>query len=143
MARIVLDQVNLVVDDMAASSAFYRELGLEIDAGGMPEWEPHHVSARTEGTDVDLDIDSAAFASVWNAGSKGAGVVLGFRVESRDAVDELYEQLMAAGHEGQQEPYDAFWGARYAIVTDPSGNTVGLMSPVDPERRTPGPPPPS
>ena len=142
MARIVLDQVNLVVDDMAATSAFYRELGLEIDAGPMPEWEPHHVSARTA-DGADVDIDSVAFAAVWNTGSKGAGVVLGFRVESRDAVDELYEQLMAAGHAGQQEPYDAFWGARYAIVTDPSGNPVGLMSPVDPERRTPVPPPPS
>jgi len=141
VTRIVLDQVNLVVDDMGAAAAFYRDLGLEIDAGGMPEWEPHHVSARNEGTDVD--IDSAAFASVWNTGSKGTGIVLGFRVESRAAVDELYEHLMEAGHEGQQEPYDAFWGARYAIVTDPSGNAVGLMSPVDPERRTPGPTPPS
>jgi len=36
----------------------------------------------------------------------------------------------------QQAPYDAFWGARYAIVEDPDGNAVGLMSPIDPDRRT-------
>ena len=27
--------------------------------------------------------------------------------------------------------YDAFWGARYAIVEDPDGHTVGLMGPID------------
>ena len=37
----------------------------------------------------------------------------------------------------QQEPYDAFWGARYAIVEDPDGNAVGLMSPIDPDRQRP------
>jgi uncharacterized glyoxalase superfamily protein PhnB len=47
-----------------------------------------------------------------------------------------------AGHAAQQEPYDAFWGARYAIVEDPSGNAVGLTSPVDEGRRTRPPDPP-
>jgi uncharacterized glyoxalase superfamily protein PhnB len=28
-----------------------------------------------------------------------------------------------------------FWGARYAIVEDPDGNHVGVMSPSDPDRR--------
>lgn len=40
------------------------------------------------------------------------------------------------GHKGRQPPYDAFWGARYAIVADPDGNDVGLMSPLDEKRRT-------
>jgi hypothetical protein len=35
-----------------------------------------------------------------------------------------------------QVPYDAFWGARYAIVADPDGNEVGLMSPRDDDRRS-------
>ena len=42
----------------------------------------------------------------------------------------------------QQEPYDAFWGARYAVVSDPDGNGVGIMSPVDdalPQRATAAP----
>jgi uncharacterized glyoxalase superfamily protein PhnB len=29
---------------------------------------------------------------------------------------------------------DTFWGARYAVIEDPDGNHVGLMSPIDPER---------
>ena len=34
-------------------------------------------------------------------------------------------------------------GARYAVVEDPDGNPVGLMSPIDAARRTMGPTPPA
>jgi catechol 2,3-dioxygenase-like lactoylglutathione lyase family enzyme len=56
---------------------------------------------------------------------------LGISLPSREAVDERYADLTAAGYTGCQPPYDAFWGARYAIVEDPDGNDVGLMSPID------------
>ena len=49
--------------------------------------------------------------------------------------------LAAEGVPVQQEPYDAFWGARYAVVSDPDGNAVGIMSPVDAARRYEGPSP--
>jgi uncharacterized glyoxalase superfamily protein PhnB len=44
--------------------------------------------------------------------------------------------MVGAGYRGLQEPYDAFWGARYAIVEDPDGRHVGVMSPSDDEHRT-------
>jgi uncharacterized glyoxalase superfamily protein PhnB len=62
--------------------------------------------------------------------------VLGFKVDRRERVDEIYADLTGAGYRGQQPPYDAFWGARYAVVEDPDSNAVGIMSPVDPERRS-------
>jgi uncharacterized glyoxalase superfamily protein PhnB len=124
---------------MAASVAFYRRLGLTIPdvEGEWADWAPHHRSATTA-DGLDLDFDSVAFAHQWDRGwrSERGGIVLGFRVESREAVDELYEALTGAGSEGQQPPYDAGWGARYAIVTDPDGNAVGIMSPADPARRS-------
>ena len=132
--RPVLDQINLVVNDMDAMIEFYRRLGLNIDDGGA-DWNPHHRTASDAG--LDLDFDSQAFAAVWNKGHAGrAGAVIGFRVPSREAVDTLFSELTGAGYHGQQPPYDAFWGARYAIVEDPDGNSVGLMSPADPEMRT-------
>jgi uncharacterized glyoxalase superfamily protein PhnB len=30
----------------------------------------------------------------------------------------------------------AFWGARYAIIEDPNGIPVGVMSPIEPGRKT-------
>jgi uncharacterized glyoxalase superfamily protein PhnB len=37
-------------------------------------------------------------------------------------------RLVAAGYEGKKEPYDAFWGQRYANVVDPDGNVVDLFA---------------
>jgi Glyoxalase/Bleomycin resistance protein/Dioxygenase superfamily len=84
---------------------------------------------------VDLDFDSGEFARHWDAGHSGRAV-FGFRVSSRERVDGLYSDLTTFGYVGQQPPYDAFWGARYAIVEDPDGNPVGIMSPVDPDLRS-------
>lgn len=139
----VLDQVNVVVRDMDAMATFYGRLGIRLDAG-MAEWAPHHRnSAGARGP--DLDLDSPQFAAVWNEGwpAGQTGIVLGFRVASRDDVDRLHGELTDAGYTGQQAPYDAFWGARYAVVVDPDGNSVGLMSPSDPARRHAPPEPPN
>jgi catechol 2,3-dioxygenase-like lactoylglutathione lyase family enzyme len=136
--RPVLDQVNLVVKDMAATVAFYRSLGLSIPDRD-PLWDDHHRSAEVPGG-IDFDLDSESFAPKWNAGWPGLkgrnGVVLGLRVSTRDDVDRLHAEVTGAGYASQQVPYDAFWGARYAIVEDPDGNAVGLMSPIDPEHRS-------
>ena len=140
--RPVLDHMNLVVKDMDATVAFYRRLGLDIP-DTEPEWQAHHRAAVTP--NGLLRFDSYEFAQKWNVGWRtgntgGAGVI-GFRLSSREAVDELYEELTNAGSNAQQAPYDAFWGARYAIVEDPDGNAVGLMSPSDPARQTRPTPP--
>lgn len=141
----ILNQFNLVVQDMEAALAFYRKLGLTIrDAD--PAWEMHHRSAvMANGT--SLDLDSVEFARQWNSGwpgRTGGGMgVLGFALPSREAVDKLYADLTAAGYNSQQTPFDAFWGARYAVVEDPDGNAVGLMSPMDESRQWDVPPPSS
>ncbi|HZT67388.1 MAG TPA: VOC family protein [Acidimicrobiales bacterium] len=131
--RPILDQFNLVVTDMEATVAFYRRLGLSIPDTD-PEWQPHHRNAQNPGG-IDLDFDSVSFARHWDKGWRGGMGVLGFKVDSRERVDEIYADLTGAGYAGQQAPYDAFWGARYAVVQDPDGNPVGIMSPIDPERR--------
>jgi catechol 2,3-dioxygenase-like lactoylglutathione lyase family enzyme len=130
--RPVLDQLNLVVRDMDAAVEFYRRLGLDIPDRGP--WDPDHRSAESAG-DIDFDLDSADFARKWNEGASG-GPVLGFKVSSRDEVDRIYGDLTGAGYVSQQAPYDAFWGARYAILEDPDGNAVGIMSPIDDARRS-------
>jgi len=138
---MLLDQVNLVVGDMARSVEFYRMLGLDL--GEDAPWTDHH-RAAVVGGGLDMDLDSTAFASMWDQGWPAGqpGVVIGFKVADREAVDSIYETMTAAGYEGQQAPFDAFWGARYALICDPDGNTVGIMSPSDPDRRTPPPPMP-
>src|SRR5262249_33935923 len=133
----VLNQINLVVADMAASVAFYRRLGLTID--DTHPFSAHHINIHMPGG-LKLELDSIAFAKHWDAGWRSApGTarnVIGFNLPSRRAVDDLFAKLTAAGHPGQQAPYDAFWGAGYAVVEDPDGNPVGLMSPIEANRKS-------
>ena len=139
MARPVLDQINIVSANMGAAIAFYRLLGVEIpDPQPGKSGAPFHANGDAGG-DTSLDVDSDAFARVWNEGWKnrtdlGGRVVIGFGADSREAVDEYYRRLTQAGHKGLQPPWDAFWGSRYAIVEDPNGVAVGLMSLRDPVR---------
>ena len=128
------DRFNLVVTDMDATVAFYRKLGLDIP-DTVPQWQDHHRTATLPGG-IDLDLDSSEFARYWNQGWRGGMGVLGFKVDSRERVDEIYADLVAAGYRAQQPPYDAFWGGRYAVIEDPDGNAVGIMSPVDPDQRS-------
>ena len=127
--RPVLDQINLVVGDMDASLAFYRRLGVDIP-DREPKWDAHHRSANVGGG-LDFDLDSSSMANDWNEGSRGPACLVGFKLASSDAVDALYADLTGAGYRGQQAPYNAFWGSRYAVVEDPDGNPVGLMGPMD------------
>jgi catechol 2,3-dioxygenase-like lactoylglutathione lyase family enzyme len=139
--RPVFDGVNLVVRDMDSSIEFYRRLGVEIADTTSP-WDQHHRNMTTpEG--IDFDFDSTTFATKWDRGwpAGRSGAVFGFKVTTREAVDAIYAELTSAGYEGQQPPFDAFWGARYAIVADPDGNGVGIMSPMDPARRSEPPDP--
>jgi catechol 2,3-dioxygenase-like lactoylglutathione lyase family enzyme len=136
----VLDQINVVVRDLEAAREFYRRLGVDLPLTGRAE-------VVMEATGVELALDERELAKVYDAGWRRAEepsgkVVLGFKLTSRGAVDETYADLTSAGYVGRQPPYDTFWGARYAIVEDPDGNPVGLMSPIDETRRS-WPPEPS
>ena len=144
MAEPILDQINLVVGDMDRSIAFYRLIGLDIkdDAIWRTASGAHHVVMRMP-DGFELALDSQKLAAVYNAGwrspsgSNGDGsMVISFRLRDAAAVDETCQRATAAGHRTSQPPYYTFWGSRYAIVVDPDGNHVGLMSPPDPAHKS-------
>jgi uncharacterized glyoxalase superfamily protein PhnB len=55
---------------------------------------------------------------------------LAFLCESPAEVDETVGRLRDAGYDVAKEPWDAFWGQRYAQVSDPDGNLVDLFAPL-------------
>jgi predicted lactoylglutathione lyase len=121
--------LNLIVSDMGATVAFYRRLGLAIETSP----DGVHSSADLPGG-LQIEWDTAEFAAIWDSGSRGpgsGGVIICFAVGTRQEVDDLYGELTAAGYRGHQLPYDACWGSRYAMVDDPDGYPVGLMSPQE------------
>jgi len=140
MSGARFNQINLVVRNMHESLAFYRRLGLDIPEPWVSGGHGHHVKATT-GHEVDLEFDSHQLARAYNEGfaAERGRVVIGLSLESREAVDALYDEMRSHGHQALQPPFDAFWGARYALIEDPDGNPVGLMSPIDPGRKSPPP----
>ena len=124
------DMIGMTVRDMGAALRFYRMLGLDIPSGH--EGEPY----------VDV-ITPNGYRISWNSlemikgidpewvEPAGQRITLAFKCDSPAAVDALYQQIVAAGYDGHKEPWDAFWGQRYAVVVDPDGNLVDLFAPLD------------
>ena len=131
-----LHMLNVVVRDMAASLDFYRRLGVAVPAPG--DSAGAHVQLKMPGG-FSLELDTAESARLWHAGWRAdpasVQVVMNFVLPTRQAVDDRYAELTEAGYRARQPPFDAFWGARYAIVADRDGNDVALMSPAEQSRR--------
>jgi uncharacterized glyoxalase superfamily protein PhnB len=124
-----LQPAGLVPRAYDATLGFYRKLGVHIEDG--PPGDIRH--AHLDG-DVTIHIDNEHLAGLYNSSWRSgeqSRVVVGFRVDSAQDVDARYADRTDAGYVGVQPPYDTFWGARYAILADPDGTHVGLMSPPD------------
>lgn len=121
-----LDLIGMVVKDMPAALAFYRLLGMEIPAEMDSEG---HVEVVLDGG-LRVAWDALEVIQSFTEWTEPAGHRMGlaFLCESPAEVDRVYAQLTAAGYPGLKEPWDAFWGQRYAQVADPDGNSVDLFA---------------
>ncbi|GAA5526751.1 VOC family protein [Herpetosiphon gulosus] len=126
----MFDMIGIVVADMAKALDFYRlfDLDLPSDPGG----EDHVETTLPNG--MRLAWDSQALMkqlqSDWQE-PRGHRMGLAFKCASPAAVDQLYAKILAAGYRGSKDPWDAFWGQRYAVVLDPDGNLIDLFAPLD------------
>lgn len=127
--------MDITSKDVRASVDFYRIVGVDIPEEKIWEQngEVHHVEARLT-SDVGLGINSTKLTSSYDPNPYAACLI--FQTDSRDDVDSLFGKLTGAGYAGHLAPIDAFWGSRYAIVDDPDGNHVGIMSPQDRRHQT-------
>jgi len=125
-----LDMIGLHVEDMAASLAFYRRLGLSFPDGA--DGEAHVETTLPGGLRVGWDTHAVmeSFDPGWKPVQAWTNFTLCFLVDSPAQVDSLYAELTGAGYEGHLAPWDAFWGQRYAILKDPDGNDVALFAPL-------------
>ena len=128
--RPLFNLVDIVAHDYEATLAFYRRLGADVEDG--PPGDIRHAHIHFDGIEIHLDNEHLAglYNSSWRSGGQPR-VLLGWQVATRGDVDAAFADMTAAGYAGVQIPYDTFWGARYAIVADPDGIHVGLMSPSD------------
>lgn len=114
---------------MRRSIEFYRLLG--VDLPDTPD-EGHVEAALPNGFRLMLDGEEVvrSFRPDW-VRETGNQVALAFECEGPAAVDELYARATGAGFEADKEPWDAFWGQRYAQLRDPDGTPVDLFATLE------------
>jgi catechol 2,3-dioxygenase-like lactoylglutathione lyase family enzyme len=120
--------IGIVTSDLTGSVGFYRDLGLSIPP--IVPGEDHLDATLPNG--VTLAWDTVELIQrldpTYQRPTGGHRIALAFNVGEPAEVDRLYAAMVAAGHRGTTAPWDAFWGQRYASLSDPDGNAVDVFA---------------
>ena len=124
-----LNAIGIVASDMAISIRFYRTLGLDLPESSD---EGHLEATMSSGVRLMLDSEEVvrSFQPEWSR-KTGNQLSLAFECSSPAEVDDVYARVTGAGFEGEKEPWDAFWGQRYALLRDPDGVEVNLYAALE------------
>jgi predicted lactoylglutathione lyase len=121
-----LNAIGIVSADMGSSIRFYRLLGLDVpetpDEGHVETFLPNGIRFM-----LDSEDTIRSFLPDWQR-ETGNQLSLAFECASPAEVDETYTRAVDAGFHGEKEPWDAFWGQRYAQLQDPDGSGVDLYA---------------
>ena len=123
-----IDLVTLLVDDIEACKAFYRDVvGLTVkkDRSGYAELE--HANVRL------ALYPRRGLAEILNEPALGEPrhghpMVLSLPVDTPEAVDSTYESILSNGARSLRPPADMPWGLRAAFFLDPDGNLLEVYS---------------
>jgi catechol 2,3-dioxygenase-like lactoylglutathione lyase family enzyme len=122
-----LDLIGILVTDMQRSLEFYRALGWEIPTVSNDE---DHVEIVLE-NGLRFAWDKLSMIQSYDPTAQmyphGIGA---FLCKNAAEVDKKFLELTALGYQAHSQPWDAFWGQRYAVIKDPDGHTVDLFAPL-------------
>jgi catechol 2,3-dioxygenase-like lactoylglutathione lyase family enzyme len=113
--RITL--ITLGVEDLERSTRFYR------DGLGLPQRPGEGIFFETHGTWLALfpRADLAHDAGVSAIGSGFRGLALAHNVRTRDEVESVLAQAVAAGGRLVKPAGEAFWRGHHGYFADPDG----------------------
>lgn len=119
--------VNLYTGDIEAGLRFYRDLlGFEETFRTPTEGTPEHVELTLNGFVLGLGAVEAA-KRVHGVDATPGNPAMALVVWTDDT-DEAFAQLVSAGTAVVQPPHDTGNNNRNALVRDPDGNLVELVS---------------
>lgn len=129
MPKPVLDAVAVSAKDISRAKVFYTLLGFEFEGGF--ESEDHIEPVRRIG-EPRLMIDSATLMEKLTGEVPRAPnhSIFAMACETPAEVDTYTAKIKAAGFVVVTEPWDAFWGQRYATVVDADGYRIDLFAPL-------------
>lgn len=124
-----LNAIGIVSKNIPESVRFYSLLGLVFEP--CDKTTQHLESTLPNGLRLMLDSEELiqSMKPHWIK-PKYSSISLAFECKSVNEVNEAYAKLKAAGFDAEKEPWDAFWGQRYAVVLDPDGNSIDLFAAI-------------
>jgi catechol 2,3-dioxygenase-like lactoylglutathione lyase family enzyme len=127
------DAIGVIVSDIDKAVDLYRRLGLQFPDDPDPQGHGHVEATLPGGARFMLDSEETvkSFNPDWSPHDGDPRTAIAFLCDSPEEVDRVYGELVDAGARAAKEPWDAFWGQRYAEVADPDGNLIDLFAPLD------------
>ena len=127
MRKMKLDAVTVTSRDFKATARFYALLGFSFpsfNAGAK------HLEAVTPEGEVRLMIDGVELMKSITGKTPTPPNHSSFAIKCESAadVDAAVSAVREMGFVVVKEPWDAFWGQRYAIVADPDGYMSDLFA---------------
>ncbi len=127
MAGLQIYMIGLIVEDMDASLAFYRRLGLDVPS----QADSTHVEIEMAGG-MMLFLDSRP--QRWDPGFKQPSEtepgtyrsLLEFYLESEEKVEQKFEEMVGHGYRSTRDPYRTPFDMHFAFLADPDGNSILL-----------------
>jgi catechol 2,3-dioxygenase-like lactoylglutathione lyase family enzyme len=125
-----LDAVSVVSTNLEKTARFYSVLGFVFQPFGKDE---KHIEPQTKPGDVRLMIDTADLIESIIGSKPTPPNHSSFAIlcDHPSDVDAVCEKIKAEGFVVTKEPWDAFWGQRYAIVQDPDGYMIDLFASLE------------
>ena|SRR3989344_6283206 len=122
-----LNAVSVTTSNLGKTVEFYTLLGFVFPEHKKDE---QHLEAITPEGSARLMIDAKNIVKDIIGEEPKPGNHSSFAIEydSAKEVNSVAEKIKAAGFKIVKEPWDAFWGQRYAVVEDPDGYKVDLYA---------------
>ncbi len=121
-----LNAIGITTSNMQTTIEFYTLLGFEF-----PEYKGEdHIEPKTSEGSARLMIDTKELVKnlIGEEPKPGNSSSFALQYDSAKDIDEIAKKVKAAGFKIVKEPWDAFWGQRYAVVEDPDGYKVDLYA---------------
>jgi len=122
-----LAAVGVTTSNMKKTVSFYTILGFKFPNYNSEEG---HVEAISPAGSVRLMIDlKQIIKDIINEDPKpGNHSIFALEYDSVEELNQIVIEVESAGFKSIKEPWDAFWGQRYAVVEDPDGYKVDLYA---------------
>lgn len=120
-----LNAVGVSSSDFKKTVEFYTILGFEF-----PEFKDgeDHIETHTSGTRLMIDSKSVLTKLIHEEPRPGNTSAFAVEYDTPEEVNKVAAKIKRAGFTVVDEPWDAFWGQRYAVVADPDGYKVDLYA---------------